>query len=402
MRYFAAFLVAIVTALPVGAKAADPAETAPARVIVLGVDHGTQLVSSKDQPGVLGAYLESLRPDAICIERPPEQAARNDYYEYTYEVQGIILPFAERTDTALCPIDWMPPVEDQKLGFGLDLDTPLFLRRPAGFQGFLSFPDPAVLERDFFASDTSDEGAKVRQWASQPPARADQDLPRRLYLYRTFMQAQRIRAAAAARPGKTILVVIGYFHKPDIEAILAHDPAIELVPATSHARPDDAAVTAATSTRQLTDIALFNIMGVQADTGVVDWAWVGSIVDRLEREAPGPAAVLLRTRYDLLTGTITPRQAITRYRSLADAGEDDARFDWTGVEDASRIDSYFDPFGNLTIRQRAAVELARTLYALGRMKEGDRVIDGLVTALPERKGQQLSGYARRLRDAKKS
>lgn len=106
------------------------------RVTILGVEHTAQLVSEHDQPGILAAFIDRVKPSAICIERPPEQAARGDYYEFTYEVQGIILPHAAARAIALCPIDWMPPVEDQQLGFGLDLETPIELRKNRGSRAF--------------------------------------------------------------------------------------------------------------------------------------------------------------------------------------------------------------------------------------------------------------------------
>ncbi|MGI9377497.1 MAG: hypothetical protein ACR2PC_15610 [Tsuneonella suprasediminis] len=404
MRIFAVVAALIVALSSTAAAAAAPAKAGEAagktRVIVLGVDHGTQLVSRNDQPGMLTAFLDQVRPDAICIERPPEQAARGDYYEYTYEVQGVILPYAARTHTALCPIDWMPPVEDQKLGFGLDLDTPLELRRPNGFQGFLSFPEANAIQRDFFAADDPANLARVVQWAATPAPAASQDLPRRLYLYRTFMQAQRIRAAAAARPGKTVLVVIGYFHKPDIEANLAKDPAIDLVQPSSLGRPDPAAVAAATTTEQLAAILAFNLLGVQADSGNVDWAWVADVLAQMEQRQPGPATSLLRIRYDLLTGTIDPAKAARRYAALAADTPDDARFAWTGVEDKSRVDSFFDPFGNLSVRQRALVEQARCLFAQGQIRSGDALIETVARTLPKRQAFQLTGYAARLHPKK--
>ncbi|OWK27881.1 hypothetical protein [Sphingomonas dokdonensis] len=376
------------------------AEQAPrTRVIILGVDHGAQLVSQSDQPGFLAAYLQQTRPDAICIERPPEQAARGSYYEYTYEVQGIILPYAETSHTALCPIDWMPSVEDQILGFGLDLDTPLEVRRASGFQGFLSFPDPSALKRDFFAAEDATETSKVTAWAAKPSPRADQDLPRRLYLYRTFMQAQRIRAAAAARPGKTVLVVIGYFHKPDLEAILSLDPTIELVRASENPRPTVAEVNAATTLTHLAAIAAFNILGVQAETGNINVAWLGSVLDRLEAGAPGPASSLLRTRFELLAGRITLAEATQRYRKLAAQTPAEVRFGWTGVEDGSRVDSFFDPYGNLPVRERALVEQARCLFLQGRLKEGHAIIATVGRSLSPRKALQLKGYSERLRQA---
>lgn len=371
----------------------------PTRVAILGVEHAAQLVSEHDQPGMLAAFLEQLAPDAICIERPPEQAARGDYYESTYEVQGVILPYAAAHPVALCPIDWMPPVEDARLGFGMDLDTPLELRRAQGFQGFLSFPDKAALQRDFFAADAAENVAAVRKWAQTPAPRADQDLPRRLYLYRTFLQAQRIRAAALAHPGKTVLVVVGYFHKPDLEAILAHDPAIALVQPSTLGRPTAEAVARATTATQRAAILAFNLLGTQADTGNVDWAWMSRVLETYATEAPAAETALLRTRLALLSGQIAPVEARRHYARLAEETPAELAFGWTGVQDHTRVDSFFDPFGNLTVRQRATLELARTDYALGRSGDGDAAIARLKADLSPRKALQLSGYAARLRPA---
>ncbi|MBB5987879.1 hypothetical protein [Sphingobium lignivorans] len=400
MRFLIACFFSLTALLPLQMARSAPSDAPRTRVIVLGVDHGTQLLSERDQPGMLAAYLKQVQPDAICIERPPEQAARGDYYEYTYEVQGIILPYAKASRTTLCPIDWMPPVEDAKLGFGLDLDTPLEIRRPSGFQGFLTFPDRASLTRDFFAADDPQNLAAVVHWAATPAPRADLDLPRRLYLYRTFLQARRIHAAAIAHPGKTVLVVVGYFHKPDLEDILSHDPAIELVKASAYARPDDDAVEAATTTEHLAAILSFNLLGAQAETGIVNWRWVGNVLDRFQARQQGPEANLLRIRYELLTGRITPAQASRQFRLLAAGTADDVRFSWTGVQDALRIDSFFDPFGNLSVRQRALIELARCLFATGHAREADATIGQVKRTLSPRQALQLTGYAERLRPDK--
>ena len=388
-------LLALAAAVAPGVAAAP----APTRVAILGVEHAAQLVSEHDQPGVLAAFLEQLAPDAVCIERPPEQAARGDYYEYTYEVQGVILPYAAVHPVALCPIDWMPPVEDAKLGFGVDLDTPLEIRRAQGFQGFLSFPDKAILHRDFFAADAAENVAAVRQWAQTPAPRADLDLPRRLYLYRTFLQAQRIRAAAMAHPGKTLLVVVGYFHKPDLEAILAHDPSIALVKPSALGRPAAEAIERATTAAHRAAILAFNLLGTQADTGNVDWAWMTRVLDAYAADAPAAETALLRIRLALLSGRIAPSEALRRYARLAKEAPTDLAFGWTGVQDRTRLDSFFDPFGNLTVRQRASLELARTCYALGRNREGDAAIERVKAELSPRKALQLAGYALRLRPA---
>ena len=368
------------------------AQEARTRVTILGVEHAAQLVAEKDQPGMLAAWLDLVKPAAVCIERPPEQASRQDYYEFTYEIQGVVLPWAAKNATELCPIDWMPPVDDQLLGFGLDLDTPLEVRKTQGFQGFLTFPDRKILDWDFFSADDPATLAPLQKWANEPAPRADRDLPRRLYLYRTFMQAQRVRAIAHKRKGETVLVVVGYFHKPDIEAILKHDSAIELVPAASLGRPGDAAVRAATTADHRGAILAFNLLGMQATTGVVNWGWVERILADFAGEAPSPEARLFQTRYGILTGKISLAEAARSYTTIAEDAASAKPFGWTGVKDKSRIDSFFDPFGNLDVRQRARVELARTLFAQDKDVRAHQVLDTLAATLSPRKALQLHGY----------
>lgn len=378
------------------------AQEAKSRLVILGVDHAAQLVAERDQPGIYPAYFDLLKPAAICIERPPERASRQDFYEFTYEVQGIILPYATDRGIELCPIDWMPPIDDQLLGFGIDLDTPLEIRRPQGFQGFLTFPDAKMLDWDFFAAEKPETLAPAKKWAAEPAPRADRDLPRRLYLYRTYMQAQRIRAIAHKRRGQTVLVVVGHSHKPDIEAILQHDPAIELVPATIFGRPTDAAVRAATTAEHRGAILAFNLLGMQAATGNVNWGWIERVLTDFAGATPSPEAKLFQTRYALLTGKLSLADAARRYELIANDASAAVPFTWNGVKDRSRIDSFFDPFGNLDVRQRARVELARTLFAKEQARRAEQALAPLTTDLSPRKALQLHGYARLLQPSPKS
>src|ERR1044072_382541 len=118
------------------ATAAAPPPAPRTRVIVLGVDHSAQLVSRAYRRAVLEAFIARVRPDALCVERDPQDFAQNDFYEFTYEVAEIAVPYARRAHVDLCPIDWEPPTADQVLGFGLDLDAPPPVRPGDGFQGF--------------------------------------------------------------------------------------------------------------------------------------------------------------------------------------------------------------------------------------------------------------------------
>ena len=373
-----------------GAAAAAPATTT---VIVLGVDHAAQLVAERDQPAALDAFLDRAKPDAICIERTPEAFARGDFYEFTYEAQDVAVPFARRRGIALCPIDWEPPVEDQRLGFGLALDTPPELRPLKGMFGFLAFA-PQTLQRDLFHADDPAHLCKVADWAATPAAKARNDLPRRLYLYRTYLQAQRIAAAARAHPGGRVVVVVGEFHKRDIEAILADEPGVRVVQPSSLGRPDAHEIAAHDRPEYRTAIARFNLLGGQSASGAVDYAFVGRALAGLEAGGATPQTRLLRTRLELLQGRISRAEAIARYRALAaDAGT--AGFAWSGVKDAARVDSWFDPFGNLDVRRRALLEAARETLAAGDATAATALLDESAQGLSPRQLGQLRGYWQR-------
>ena len=66
-----------------------------------------------------------------------------------------------------------------------------------------------------------------------------------------------------------------------------------------------------------------------------------------------------------------PEDAAQHYERIRMMAEDDERFTFTGVKDAARIDSYYDPFGNLSIEQRARLEIARESYKGGRVEAAE-------------------------------
>lgn len=376
------------------AASAAVAAAAPTRVIVLGVDHAAQLVSEADQPAVLAAFIDQVAPDAICIERAPEAFARNDHYEFTYEIQDVVVPMARARRIALCPFDWMPPDEDERLGFGMSVSQPLEVRRASGFQGFLAFPDAAARTRRFFHADDRANLAQVDAWArtASDAATARHDLPRRLFLYRTFLQAQRIAAAARAHPGGTVLVVVGEFHKHDIEDVLSGAADITLVQPSSLGLPAAEQIDAHDSRVYRLAIARFNVLGAQAATGNVDHAWVARVIAALAAENDDAEVELLRIRHARLTGAMTPEAAVAAYCALAVRDDAHRAAGWDGVLDRSRVDAYFDPFGNLRVDQRARVELARELAATGDAAGAEALRVALTGELTPRQARQFDAY----------
>jgi hypothetical protein len=367
--------------------AQEPART---RVVILGVGHSTQLVEERQQPAALRAFFDRVAPDAIGVERAPELLARGNHYEFTYEIQHVALPYALERRIPVHGIDWMPSGEDMLLGFGVDLETLPAVR--SGWRGFLSFPDSVDVRLPlFFADSEEDRLRRTAPWLSEWEP-ASRDLPRRLYLYRTFLQARRIAEAAARYPGGTLLVPIGVNHKDDIERILADHPRIEIVQPSSFGEPSAEEVEEHLRRVDLFAIASFNLLGVQSTTDVVDWVWMGRVVQRLEAGGSSAETRLLATRLGVLKGEVSPALAIERYEEIAREAGHSVAFTWTGVQDETRIDSYFDPFGNLSVGDRAWLEAARELHRLRRARESDAIRNRLAGARSPEQVRQLQTY----------
>jgi len=329
-------------------------------LIVLGVEHSAQLVGRTYHPGYLRAFIERVHPAAICVERSPDEFARGDYYEFTYEVQHITVPYARAHGADLCPIDWLPSRDDEHLAFGrLEVVELPPVRARRDFQGFVVI-DSASAHRTLFYADSAPERDVAKRFYDRPRATGWADFPRRLGLYRTFMQAMRVRGALNAHPHQTVLVVVGSMHKDDIEHILAQDANVRIVQPSSYGAPSAADADARLEDADLAAIASFNLLGVQPLEGPVDWPWVGEVLERFARKQPNaPELPLLRERYAVLARSVPAAEAAAAYERLAASTDSLARFTFTGVEDVRRLDSYFDPFGNLGVRQRALLEAAR-------------------------------------------
>src|SRR3546814_4560832 len=91
------------------------------------------------------------------------------------------------------------------------------------------------------------------------------DFARRLFLYRTFLQARRIALAARKYPGERLLVVVGMMHKDDLERILADHRGIKIIqPSDIASEPGLAEITRHQRVEDLFAIATFNLLGMQS------------------------------------------------------------------------------------------------------------------------------------------
>jgi hypothetical protein len=351
----------------------QPASSKPnsAKLIVLGVTHSAQLVNPAFQPGALRAFIKKCNPKAICIERSPTNFSRNDFYEFTYEQQFCIIPFARENKIPVFPFDWEPNPEDLGLSFGIsDLENPPFARSKQGFMSFLNFDDSISTKGGLFYADDPAYPETLSGWYKTYPEKANFDFARRLFLYRTFLQAKRIEKIADNFRNDTILVVVGSYHKDDIEKILSED-GYELVRGAMIGQPGETDIRNNTNLQDAFAISSFNLLGTQSNSGI-NIPFVEENVKLLEQKAGNAASSLFRILLDLAKKKITLEQAIPRFTQLMDLVPNDLEFSWTGVKNRQRIDSYFDPFGNMKVRQRILVELARAYHGTGKNAEYER------------------------------
>lgn len=335
-----------------------------ARIVVLGVTHSMQLANAKQQPAALRAFFQKVNPKALCVETTPEQYIQNDFLEFTYEQQYCLIPFAIKKTIPVYPFDWWPRNYDLTLALGYtDNEYPPFARRPNAFLGFLFFNDSTVFKDDLYYAESEKARSELKSWYSLYPEDLKYDYPRRLFLYRTFMQGMHIKKVADKYPGDTILVVVGSYHKDDIEKLLSSQ-GYSLINSASFGNIKKAEIVTHYQKQDDFATASFNLLGLQSATHFIDALLLTETLDRLKKN-PSQETILFETRHNILNNSITPAKAIERYQDLLKGLPKEQKFTWTGVKNNLRIDSYFDPFGNMTVWQRIHLEMAREYFKLG-------------------------------------
>ncbi|MCM3357928.1 hypothetical protein [Psychrobacillus sp. MER TA 171] len=335
-------------------------------LIILGVNHAYQLVSRDCQPAVYRAFFDRVNPDLIGIQRTPEKYARMDLQEYAYEQKEIILPYALQKGVPIFPFDWNASSNDQLLAYGInDSDQPAFFRGENSLKKFTFFSN---LQEDFFYSECKEVIKQNNEWI-QTKSSGEKDFARRLFQYRTYMQAMSIKSIAESHPGKTILIIVEHKHKVDIESILSNNASMEIIQPSKFGYPTNEEISQHKEVNDAYAVCSFNILGLQANHEI-DMKWVEENLDTLREHDYTSEVKLLEVKLELLKETITDTEAIKRYIELEKGLNYYQRFTYTGVKDKSRIDSYFDPFGNLSVKNRLRVELGKSFYNI---KQQDKV-----------------------------
>lgn len=360
-------------------------------VVILGVGHSTQLINHNHQPAAIRAFINKVKPSAICIERSPEEFSRNDFYEFTYEQQFVVVPYSRENNIPLYPVDWVPSETDSELGFGIkDLNVPRFVRQKEGFLGFTTFTDDNDFKDDLYFSEKEDYIKRITSWYSSQPEKTALDLPRRMFLYRTFLQSKRIKKVLENYSSRdTVLVVIGAFHKNDIENNLIGQ-GYQIIQPSTFGNINQQEINEQFRKQDGYSILSFNLLGMQSKIRKVNEKLVDYAFAKLGNDE-SIELEFFKTRRALVFEKISSKQALNQYQVLL-GKIDNENWSWTGVKDVSRIDSYFDPFGNLTLKERIRLELAREYRKLLKHKEFHNQIEIINSGLNSYKRSMLNFY----------
>ncbi|SIO01978.1 hypothetical protein SAMN05444409_1625 [Epilithonimonas zeae] len=361
------------------------------KVVILGVGHSTQLINYNHQPAAIRAFINKVKPSAICIERSPEEFSRNDFYEFTYEQQFAVVPYAKENNIPLYPVDWTPSETDSELGFGIkDLSVPRFVRQKEGFLGFTTFTEKRDFEDDLYFAEKEDYVKRIASWYSSQPEKTAFDLPRRMFLYRTFLQSRRIQKVLENYSSTdTILVVIGAFHKNDIENNLM-EQGYQIIQPSTFGNTNQQEIDEEFRKQDGYSILSFNLLGMQSqiektNEKLVDYALAKFGNDEsIELE-------FFKIRRAVVFEKIPSKKALNLYQVLL-GKIDNENWSWNGVKDETRIDSYFDPFGNLTLKDRIRLEVAREYRKLSKHNACQNQIEIINSGLNSYKKSMLNFY----------
>lgn len=361
------------------------------KVVILGVGHSTQLINYNHQPAAIRAFINKVKPSAICIERSPEEFSRNDFYEFTYEQQFAVVPYAKENNIPLYPVDWIPSETDSELGFGIkDLSVPRFVRQKEGFLGFTTFTEKSDFEDDLYFAEKEDYVKRIASWYSSQPEKTAFDLPRRMFLYRTFLQSRRIQKVLENYSSTdTILVIIGAFHKNDIENNLM-EQGYQIIQPSTFGNTNQQEIDEEFRKQDGYSILSFNLLGMQSqiektNEKLVDYALAKFGNDEsIELE-------FFKIRRAVVFEKIPSKKALNLYQVLlGKIGNEN--WSWNGVKDETRIDSYFDPFGNLTLKDRIRLEVAREYRKLSKHNACQNQIEIINSGLNSYKKSMLNFY----------
>lgn len=363
-----------------------------AEVTVLGVAHSAQLYKREYRPAALRAWLEGVNPDVIAVEVTQERLQQADFYGFTYEIQDVLIPYAKSNRIEYTPFDWEPSVKDMLTAFRFDLSKYPQIRPEQGWGAFVQFNHETLDKLDFFYTNDSPEIQSTKEWAANDTGNINAEAARRLFLYRTHMQARNIERIARENPGKRIAVVVGYMHQADLISLLESSPTVRLRPANAFPLNH---VQNADSYDRISDfmaIAWVNLFSVQSELGIYDSLWIADVLSQLEDSMSAEELTMLKLRFAELEGNEELTELRDKWLRLSEILPEDRTPSWRGIISDGRMDSDFDPFARLSLYERAHHEAARISCILGDNESMTESLNKVEKSLAEKYHAQYLGY----------
>jgi len=202
-------------------------------VTVIGTFHGSMRGMKYYTPSKLKILIADSQPDVLAIEIRPEDFQVGRLDNNPWDMNEIVIPYATSKNIPLEPIDWWP--DDLRARHDLALKE--IEKSVEGKKRLMELEDEWALHKSDFPdfNDATPEYIHSPEFShreSEYRANVKQQLgegPQNLMWY---TRAEKINGnldvVIKKYPGKRITVVVGAFHRPDIERFLESQPQVQL------------------------------------------------------------------------------------------------------------------------------------------------------------------------------
>jgi hypothetical protein len=186
-------------------------------------------------PEVLKKFLEETNPEVIAAEIRPQDFAKGDFSPNPWDMNEVVIPFARTQHIEIEPIDWWP--DDLRSLYRKYYEK--FTRTAEGQRIYAQLEDEWAPHRESFP--TSKEATPEYIHSA---LFAERDLnfrkeikkrvgegPQNLFWYtRAEKMNENLARVIQKHSGQRITVVVGAFHRPDIESFLRSQKDVEVRP----------------------------------------------------------------------------------------------------------------------------------------------------------------------------
>jgi hypothetical protein len=215
--------------------ATHTSDIAKTQITIIGTFHDGLKNMKFYSPEKLQSFLEKTNPEIIAAEIRPQDYAKGDLSPNPWDMNEIVVPFAGVRHIEIEPIDWWPDnMRAQYRQYYKELTVTEKGRQiynevedewAPHKKTFLSSREatPEYIHSSLFAERDSSFRSKVKKLVGEGP--------QNLFWYtRAEKMNENLAEVIRRHPGQRITVVVGAFHRPDIENFLKTQSNVEIKP----------------------------------------------------------------------------------------------------------------------------------------------------------------------------